>query len=50
MGCAIKDVLLWGIPYFDEGEVLRDGILGLKAPAAAVDEVGAIRACLGATR
>lgn len=50
MSCAIQDVRLWGIPYFDEGEVLRDGILGLKAPAAAVDEVGAIRACLGATR
>jgi hypothetical protein len=50
MSCAIKDVMLWGIPYFDEGDALRDGILGLRAPAAAVDEVGAIRACLGATR
>ncbi len=50
MSCAIKEVVLWGIPYVDEGEVLRDGILGLKVPAAAVDEVGAIRACLGARR
>ena len=47
MSCAIGDVVLWGIPYFDEGEALRDGILGLKIPAAAVDEAGAIRACLG---
>ena len=50
ISCAIQDVMLWAIPYFDEGEVLRDGILGLKVPAAAVDEVGAIRAYLGATR
>jgi hypothetical protein len=50
MSCTIQEVLLWGIPYFDEGETLRDGILGLKVPAAAVDEVGAIRACLGTTR
>jgi len=49
MSCTIQEVLLWGIPYFDEGETLRDGILGLKVPAAAVDEVGAIRACLGTT-
>ncbi len=50
MSCAIREVVLWGIPYVDEGEALRDGILGLKVPAAAVDEVGAIRACLGARR
>jgi len=48
MSCAIRDVMLWGIPYCDEGDALRDGILGLKVPDAAVDEVGAIRACLGA--
>jgi hypothetical protein len=50
MSCAIREVALWGIPYVDEGEVVRDGILGLKLPAAAVDEVDAIRACLGARR
>jgi len=50
MSCAIRDVVLWGIPYCDEGEALRDGILGLKIPTAAVDEVGAIRAYLGARR
>jgi hypothetical protein len=50
LSCAIKDVLLWGIPYVDEGDALRDGILGLKIPAAAVEQVGAIRACLGARR
>jgi hypothetical protein len=50
MSCAIREVVLWGVPYVDEGEALRDGILGLKVPAAAVDEVGAIRACLGARR
>jgi hypothetical protein len=50
MSCAIREVVLWGVPYVDEGETLRDGILGLRVPAAAVNEVGAIRACLGARR
>lgn len=50
VSCAIKGVVLWGIPYVDEGEALRDGILGLKVPAAAVDEVSAIRACVGVRR
>ena len=44
LSCAIGEVLLWGVPFFDEGDTLRDAILGLKIPAAAVDELGAIRA------
>ncbi len=44
LSCAIGEALLWGVPFFDEGDTLRDGILGLKIPAAAVDELGAIRA------
>ena len=43
LSCAISDVMLWGVPYFDEGDSLRDAILGLKIPAVAVDEMGAIR-------
>jgi hypothetical protein len=50
LSCALRDVRLWGIPYFDDGDALRDGILGLKIPAAAVDELGTIRARLGAGR
>jgi hypothetical protein len=50
LSCAIRDVLLWGVPFFDEGSALRDGILGLKFPAAAVDEVEAIRAHAGGRR
>ncbi|MEK7220745.1 MAG: hypothetical protein AAB253_06065, partial [candidate division NC10 bacterium] len=44
LSCAIGEALLWGVPFFDEGDTLRDAILGLKIPAAAVDELGAIRA------
>jgi hypothetical protein len=47
LSCAIGEAMLWGVPFFDEGDVLRDGILGLKIPAAAVDELGAIRALVG---
>ncbi len=50
LSSAIGDVLLWGIPYIDEGDNLRDGILGLKIPSAALDEVGTIRALGGAER
>ncbi len=50
LGCAIGGAVLWGVPFFDEGDVLRDGILGWKIPAAAVDEVGAIRAHVGTGR
>ena len=48
VSCTIGEAMLWGVPFLDEGDVLRDGILGLKIPASAVDEVGAIRA-LGET-
>ncbi len=44
LSSTIGDVLLWGVPYSDEGDNLRDGILGLKIPSAALDEVGTIRA------
>ena len=44
LSCAIGDAMLWGVPFLDEGALLRDGILGVKIPPAAVDELGAIRA------
>ena len=50
LSCVIGEVRLWGVPFLDQGDVLRDGILGLKIPAAAVDEVGAIRALAGMKR
>lgn len=43
LSCAIGEALLWGVPFFDEGTTVRDGILGLKILAAAVDELGAVR-------
>ena len=43
-GCAIDDALLWGIPYYDDGDALVDGILGLRMPGAALEEIGALRA------
>lgn len=50
LSCAIGEAVLWGIPFLDEGDVLRDGILGLKIPAAALDDLGAIRALVGTRR
>ena len=43
LSVAISEVLLWGVPYFDEGTHVRDGILGRTLPAAAVDALSAIR-------
>jgi len=40
LACTIGEAVLWGIPYYDEGDALCDGILGLRIPAAAVDEIG----------
>ena len=39
----IYDAVLWGIPYYDDGLTLLDGILGLKMPGAALEEVAALR-------
>ena len=44
LSCVIDDVVLWGIPYADDGVTLTDAILGLKLPGAALDEIGALRA------
>jgi hypothetical protein len=46
LSCAISDARLWGVPYADGGDELSDGILGLKIPAAAVEEVAAMRQLL----
>ena len=43
--CQISDVTLWGIPFQDDGDAVRDRILDLKIPAAAITEIGGIRAC-----
>lgn len=50
LACTIREAVLWGIPYFDEGEQLRDGILGLRIPAGAVDEIGSLRAWMTGRR
>ncbi len=47
---TIGEAVLWGIPFFDEGESLLDGIVGLRIPAAAVDEIGSFRAWLKGRR
>ena len=44
MSCAIDEAMLCAIPYFDDGLTLVDGMLGLKLPGAALDEIGALRA------
>jgi hypothetical protein len=45
--CVIDDAVLWGIPYYDDGLTLVDGILGLKMPCAALDEIDALRTWWG---
>jgi len=40
---AITETVLWGIPYFDEGAVVRDGIFGETIPAAVVEALPDIR-------
>lgn len=50
LSCSIGKAVLWGVPFVDEGKTLRDGILGLKIPAAAVDELGAIRSLVRTKR
>ncbi len=42
---TIGDPVLWGVPYVDGGDVLTDGILGLRLPATAVEAIEEIRAC-----
>ena len=37
--------ILWGVPFVDEGERVRDGILGLTYPAAALMDLEVIRGC-----
>lgn len=44
LSCVVDEAVLWGIPYADDGVTLTDGILGLKLPGAALDEIGALRA------
>jgi hypothetical protein len=43
LSCVIDEAVLWAIPYSDDGITLTDGILGLKLPGAALDEIGALR-------
>jgi len=42
--CTTGEAVLWGVPFYDDGMSLVDGILGLKISAAAVDQIGALRA------
>lgn len=44
----VGEAVLWGVPFLDEGETLRDGVLGLSYPAAALMDLDAIRAAQGA--
>jgi hypothetical protein len=50
LSCVIDEAVLWAIPYADDGITLSDGILGLKLPGAALDEIGALRAWWGERR
>ncbi len=50
LSCVIDEAVLWGLPYSDDGVALCDGILGLKLPGAALEEIGALRAWWGQRR
>jgi len=43
MTCIIDEARLWGVPYFDEGDHLQDGIIGLRLPTVAVNDLTALR-------
>jgi len=42
--CKIEDARVWGIPFLDAGDALEDLLLGLRLPAAAVNDLAALRA------
>ncbi len=44
--CSIDAERLWAVPFFEAGELLEDGILGLRLPAGAVNDLASIRAAL----
>jgi hypothetical protein len=44
LSAVVEEVVLWGIPFADQGESFQDCIVGLKYPAAALNDVGALRA------
>jgi len=44
LAATVEEAVLWGIPYYDDGLGLTDGIMGLRLPGAALEEIGAIRA------
>jgi len=43
LSAVVQEVILWGVPFADQGEMLQDCIVGLKYPAAALNDVGALR-------
>lgn len=43
MSVVIDEAVLWAVPYYDDGAMLTDGILGCTLPGAALDEIGALR-------
>jgi hypothetical protein len=44
--CIIEEARLWSVPFFETGEGLEDGILGLRLPAGVVNDLAALRAAL----
>jgi hypothetical protein len=44
LSAAVEDVVLWGVPFADQGAILQDCIVGLKYPAGALNDLGALRA------
>jgi hypothetical protein len=44
LSVSVSDGILWGVPYREERDVLRDAVLGLTIPAAAIIEFSEIRA------
>ena len=43
LSAVVEEVVLWGIPFADQGDSLQDCIVGLKYPAAALNDVGSLR-------
>jgi hypothetical protein len=42
--CIMEDARVWGVPFFETGDSLEDGVTGFRLPPAAVNDLAALRA------
>jgi hypothetical protein len=42
--CIMKEARIWGVPFFETGQTLEDGVTGFRLPPVAIDDLTALRA------